>query len=119
MERSEAVTSLGALAQESRLSIFRTLVEAGPDGLPAGALAEVLRIPSPTLSFHLQQLSHAGLVEKRRSSRQLIYSVDIAAMNALIGFLTDACCGGRPELCLPEQGCAPSPPARSVSRKST
>lgn len=105
MDTREAVAGLSALAQETRLSIFRALVEAGPDGLPAGAIAEALGIPAPTLSFHLQQLSHAGLIGKRRASRQLIYSVDIAAMNALMGFLTDACCGGRPELCLPERSC--------------
>ena len=105
LDTREAVAGLGALAQETRLSIFRALVEAGPDGMAAGAIAEALGVPPPTLSFHLQQLSHAGLIEKRRASRLLIYSVDIAAMNALMGFLTDACCGGRPELCLPERGC--------------
>lgn len=101
MEVDHAVVALGALAQETRLHIFRALVKAGSDGLPAGAIAETLSVPPPTLSFHLQQLNHAGLIVKRRASRSLIYSVNVKGMNSLMGFLTEDCCGGRPELCAP------------------
>jgi DNA-binding transcriptional ArsR family regulator len=89
-----AITALGALAQESRLAIFRLLVERGPDGLAAGAIGETLKIAAPTLSFHLQQLMHADLIEQRRESRSLIYSANFASMNALVGYLTENCCGG-------------------------
>lgn len=101
MAAHRAVAALGALAQETRLQIFRTLVQAGPDGLAAGAIAEAVGVPPPTLSFHLQQLKYAGLVTMRRASRSLIYSVNITSMNALMGFLTEDCCGGRPEFCQP------------------
>ncbi len=99
MEIDRAIAALGALAQETRLQVFRALVRAGAEGLPAGAIGETLGVPAPTLSFHLQQLNHAGLIVKRRSSRQLIYSVSVKGMNGLMGFLTEDCCGGRPELC--------------------
>lgn len=98
---SLAVRAFGALAQDTRLAVYRRLVEAGPAGLSAGAIAEMLEVPAPTLSFHLAQLRGAGLITQRRDSRSLIYAVDVAHMNALIGFLSDRCCGGQPELCLP------------------
>ncbi|MBX3455161.1 winged helix-turn-helix domain-containing protein [Ferrovibrio sp.] len=97
-----AVTAFAALAQETRLAIYRLLVEQGPAGMPAGAIAEALGVPPATLSFHLAQLRGAGLINQRRASRSLIYAVDVAAMNGLIGFLTDRCCGGNPELCIPQ-----------------
>lgn len=97
----DALRSFAALAQETRLALYRRLVEAGPVGLSAGALAEALAVPAPTLSFHLAQLRGAGLITQRRSSRSLIYAVDIARMNDVIAFLSDRCCGGQPELCLP------------------
>jgi len=106
METNRAIAALGALAQETRLAIFRLLVERGPAGHAAGAIAEKLDLPGSSLSFHLAQLSHAGLVVQRRESRSLIYSVDFAAMNGLMGFLTENCCGGNPSLCAP--GCQPS-----------
>lgn len=90
-----AVTKLGALAQESRLAAFRLLVEAGPAGLPAGAIGERLGLPGPTLSFHLAQLKQAGLIGCRRDGRSLIYAADFAAMTALLAFLTENCCVGR------------------------
>lgn len=102
MKDSTAVTAFGALAQETRLAIYRLLVEHGPNGMSAGAIAEMLGIPSATMSFHLAQLRGAGLITQRRESRSLIYAVDVAAMNQLIGFLTDRCCGGAPELCMPK-----------------
>lgn len=99
---SNAVTAFGALAQETRLAIYRLLVESGPAGMSAGAIAETLGVAAPTLSFHLAQLRGSGLITQQRESRSLIYAVDVAAMNALIGFLTDRCCGGRPDLCKPK-----------------
>jgi DNA-binding transcriptional ArsR family regulator len=94
MQTKHAIEALGALAQESRLAIFRLLVEHGPAGLAAGAIGETLKIAAPTLSFHLQQLMHAELIEQRRESRSLIYSANFASMNALVGYLTENCCGG-------------------------
>jgi ArsR family transcriptional regulator, arsenate/arsenite/antimonite-responsive transcriptional repressor len=96
MKATEVVPALAALAQENRLDVFRLLVQAGPDGLPAGHIAEKLDIPSPTLSFHLAQLKHAGLVQVRRDGRSLIYAADFRRMNSLIGYLTENCCGGDP-----------------------
>ena len=94
MKSSDAVVALEALAQESRLGIFRLLVEAGKEGLPAGQIAKRMGLPSATLSFHLSQLKHAGLVACLRQGTSLIYSADFGAMNALVGFLTENCCGG-------------------------
>jgi DNA-binding transcriptional ArsR family regulator len=94
MEKLDAITALAALAQESRLDVFRLLVQAGADGLPAGQIAERLGLPGATLSFHLNQLKHAGLVTFRRESRSLIYVADYAAMNALLAYLTANCCQG-------------------------
>lgn len=100
MEKSAALSALAALAQETRLDVFRLLVKAGPAGLPAGAIGEALEVPSATLSFHLKELKHAGVVSCRRVGRSLIYGADFAAMNALLGFLTEHCCQGG--------GCAPA-----------
>ena len=100
MKSEQAVTALGALAHETRLSVFRMLIERGPDGLPAGVIARRLDMPPSSLTFHLQQLAHAGLISQRRLSRQLIYAADFAAMNGLIGYLTENCCGGT-ESCVP------------------
>lgn len=91
-----AVRALGALAQEHRLAVFRLLVQAGPDGLPAGALAEALGVPASSMSFHLAQLANAGLVTQKRQSRSIIYAADFAAMNTLMAFMTENCCGGVP-----------------------
>ena len=94
METENAVAALGALAQQNRLDVFRLLVQAGRDGLPAGRIAGRLGIAAPTLSFHLAQLKHAGLVEVRRDGRSLIYAADYDGMNELMGFLTENCCAG-------------------------
>jgi DNA-binding transcriptional ArsR family regulator len=99
VETKSAVTALAAIAQESRLAIFRLLVQAGPSGLPAGKIAEALSVPPSSLSFHLKELSHAGLVMSRQESRFIIYSANFEAMNRLIAYLTENCCGGTP--CLP------------------
>jgi DNA-binding transcriptional ArsR family regulator len=94
MQGSSAVTALGALAQEHRLALFRLLVQAGGEGLAAGAIAGALAIPPSSLSFHLAQLNRAGLIRQERRSRSLIYRADFAAMNALIAYLLENCCAG-------------------------
>jgi ArsR family transcriptional regulator, arsenate/arsenite/antimonite-responsive transcriptional repressor len=96
METTDAITSLAALAQESRLAVFRLLVQAGPDGMAASRIAEALDIAPSSLSFHLKELSHARLVTAVRDGRSIIYSANYAAMNGLIGFLTENCCNGAP-----------------------
>ena len=101
MKKGTVVQALGALAQETRIDIFRILVEAGPEGLPAGAIGDRLGLPSPTLSFHLNQLRFAGLVTSRRESRSIIYSANFRTMKQVLAYLTQNCCGGRPELCAP------------------
>jgi ArsR family transcriptional regulator, arsenate/arsenite/antimonite-responsive transcriptional repressor len=93
MDEKRAIAALGALAQGTRLALFRLLVTAGPAGLRAGVIAERLGVQPSSLSFHLAQLVHAGLATQRRLSRQLIYSADYGAMNALLAYLTENCCG--------------------------
>jgi DNA-binding transcriptional ArsR family regulator len=94
MNPPEAISALSALAQEHRLSLFRLLVQTGPDGLPAGRIAEALGLPNSSLSHHLAQLADSGLVRQRREGRSLIYSADYGAMDRLLAFLTDNCCAG-------------------------
>ncbi|WP_028448682.1 MULTISPECIES: ArsR/SmtB family transcription factor [Chitinibacter] len=94
MENKLAVQRLAALAQESRLAIFRALVVAGPQGLPVGKIGEALSVAPATLSFHLKELSHAGLISARQEGRYVFYVAHFAAMNELLGFLTENCCGG-------------------------
>jgi ArsR family transcriptional regulator len=101
MKKLAALAALGALAQETRLDLFRLLVQKGPSGIAAGDLGQRLGLPSPTLSFHLNQLRFAGLITSRRESRSIIYSANFKAMNDLLAYLTEKCCGGRPELCAP------------------
>lgn len=93
MDQKRAIAALGALAQETRLDLFRLLVARGPDGLPAGLIAGRLGVNPSSLSFHLSQLVQAGLITQRRSSRQIIYSAEYGAMNALLAYLTENCCG--------------------------
>jgi DNA-binding transcriptional ArsR family regulator len=125
MKKSRVIGALGALAQETRLDIFRLLVQKGPDGLPAGELGARLGQPSPTMSFHLNQLRFAGLVSSRRESRSIIYSANFKAMTDLLGYLTENCCGGRPELCAPTStaatcgaGSAPESVTTTTKKKS-
>ena len=92
MEIDEIVDALAALAQKSRLSVYRLLVEAGPEGLAAGAIGEQLELPPATLSFHLAHLSRTGLVKSRQEGRYVIYSADYQSMNQLVGYLTENCC---------------------------
>jgi DNA-binding transcriptional ArsR family regulator len=94
METLQAVDALAALAQKSRLEIYRLLVQAGPDGLPAGTVGEKLGVPPATLSFHLAQIVRAGLARSRQEGRFVIYSADYDRMDGLVGFLTRNCCGG-------------------------
>ena len=93
MDQKGAIAALGALAQDTRLELFRLLVTCGPEGLPAGVIAERLGVLPSSLSFHLQQLVHAGLITQRRLSRQLIYSAEYGTMNDLLAYLTENCCG--------------------------
>jgi DNA-binding transcriptional ArsR family regulator len=105
-----AVRALSALAQDSRLSIFRLLVQAGPQGMPAGAIGEKLDLPPATLSFHLAGLTRSGLADSRQDGRFVIYSANFPNMNELVEFLTENCCGGA--------SCAPVACPPTVSRKS-
>ncbi len=105
MDEHRAVSALGALAQETRLALYRLLVAQGPEGLPAGAIADHLGVAPSSLSFHLQQLLHAGLITQRRAGRQLIYAAEYHTMNALLAYLTENCCG-RGDTCVPF--CAPA-----------
>ena len=112
MESTTVVQALTALAQASRLQIFRALVQAGPTGLTPGALAAHVDVAANTLSFHLKELSAAGLLEARTESRFIFYSARFDRMNELLAFLTANCCGGNP--CTPVSVCVPvSPPVRA------
>lgn len=109
MEKDEALTALAALAQESRLDIFRLLVRAGAEGMPAGLIAERLRLPSATLTFHLKELKNAGLATCTRNGRSLIYAAAYPVMTALLVYLTENCCQGNADACdfgLPACGAA-------------
>jgi len=119
MEMANAIRRLSALAQESRLGVFRLLMKVGPNGLAAGEVSRRLEIAPNTLSAQLLVLSNAGLIRARRDGRSIIYSVDFDAMSGLLLFLTEDCCGGRAEVCAPLMkavtSCCP-PPKRRASR---
>jgi ArsR family transcriptional regulator len=120
MDVKLTIAALGALAHEHRLAAYRMLVEQGPDGLSAGLIAERLGVPPSSLTFHLQQLLHAGLVTQRRLSRQLIYAADFGTMNALVDYLTENCCGRGAQIgpvCNP--ACSPSHPAGAQNSSPT
>jgi ArsR family transcriptional regulator, arsenate/arsenite/antimonite-responsive transcriptional repressor len=120
MEKTEVLAALGALAQETRLDIYRLLVQAGEDGLAAGKIGEELGLPSATLAFHLKELKHAGLVTFTRDGRSLIYAAIYPTMNALLAYLTENCCGRpaavRVPACLPRRANARS--ARQTNRSA-
>jgi ArsR family transcriptional regulator, arsenate/arsenite/antimonite-responsive transcriptional repressor len=101
MDTQDAVKGLSALAQEARLEVFRLLVKAGPDGMAAGEIARQLDTAPNTMSAQLLILSNAGLIRAHRDGRSIIYAIDFAAMSGLLVFLTEDCCGGRPEVCAP------------------
>jgi len=115
MKSSEAIEALGALASESRLAVFRLLVKRGPSGYTPSELSERLDVPAPTLSFHLKELMHAGLVVSRRESRNLYYSPSMDQMNALVAFLTDNCCSLADEKC--DADCKPVAQPVAASRR--
>lgn len=97
MESQKVITALAALAQETRLAVFRLLVQAGPAGLAAGEIATKLSCPANTLSFHFRELSHAGLVRTTRHGRSIVYAADFETMQKLLGFLTENCCALAPD----------------------
>jgi DNA-binding transcriptional ArsR family regulator len=99
MKTTAATTALAALAQPTRLEVFRLMMRCAPDGCTAGDIAAKLEVPPATLSFHLKHLEQAGLVRSRRASRHIVYSADLAGARDLVRFLTEDCCGGRPEIC--------------------
>jgi DNA-binding transcriptional ArsR family regulator len=105
MKPKDAIDTLSALASEARLAVFRLLVKRGPDGYTPSELVERLRVPAPTLSFHLKELLHAGLVVSRRDGRNLYYSPNFQQMKQLVGFLTDHCCSLADEAC--DSNCQP------------
>jgi ArsR family transcriptional regulator, arsenate/arsenite/antimonite-responsive transcriptional repressor len=108
MERHNVVAALAALAQDNRLEVFRRLVQAGPQGMPAGAVATALALAPNTLTFHFDRLRAAGLVTVRREGRSMIYAARFDTMNELLDFLTENCCGGAPEKCAPAAACKPA-----------
>jgi DNA-binding transcriptional ArsR family regulator len=118
MVSSQAVQALAALAHDTRLAVYRMLVERGPDGLSAGVIAERLGIPPSSLTFHVQHLHRAGLISQRRLSRQLIYAADFAAMNGLVAFLTENCCGQGASASLPRYQPKPAAASARVRKKS-
>jgi ArsR family transcriptional regulator len=101
MKKHDALAALAALAQDNRLDVFRLLVEAGRDGMPAGSVAEALKLAPNTLTFHFDRLRDAGLITVRRDGRSMIYSARYETMNALIAYLTENCCRGRADQCMP------------------
>lgn len=113
MKNDDAVSALAALAQDSRLDIFRLLVKAGPEGMPAGAVAAAVGLTPSALTFHFDRLRDAGLVTVRREGRSMIYAARFEIMNALLGFLTENCCQGGTDQCAPAT-CAPS---KTIHRK--
>ena len=114
MDPTTTIRALGALAQEHRLATFRLLVQAGTQGLAAGVIAEQLGLPASSMSFHLAQLANAGLVTQKRISRSIVYAADYAAMNGLMGYLTENCCGGAS--CAPAAAClSPQTDQRNVA----
>jgi ArsR family transcriptional regulator len=108
MEKADAVAALAALAQDSRLDVYRLLVQAGPEGMPAGAVADALKLAPNTLTFHFDRLRVAGLVTVRRDGRSMIYAARYEAMNGLIAYLTENCCRGAPDQCAPAAACKPA-----------
>ena len=114
MNKPHALAALAALAQDNRLDVFRLLVEAGPQGVPAGSVAKALKLAPNTLTFHFDRLREAGLVAVRRDGRSMIYTAQYDAMNALIAYLTENCCRGKADAC--EQSAVCKPASASAQR---
>lgn len=108
MDERQVLAAFGALSQETRLRIVRLLVQAGPEGLAAGAIGEAVETSSSNTSFHLAHLERSGLVRSRREARSIIDSIDLPGLAGLVRFLMEDCCQGRPELCVPAVACLPS-----------
>jgi|SRR5687768_15323532 len=123
METKVAVTALAALAQETRLSIYRLLIQAGPEGVAAGRIGETLKVPGATLSFHLKELTRSGLVSSRQDRQFIYYAADFGRMAELMSFLTENCCQGMPQKCLSivetalDSCCAPKPNPKKKQRR--
>lgn len=116
MRTPQVIEALGALAHEHRLAIYRLLINRGPQGLSAGRIADRLGLVPSSLTFHLQNLQRAGLIAQRRESRQLFYSADFTAMNALVSYLTENCCAESGTQCT--VSCAPAQPAKPAKREA-
>lgn len=117
MKAAAAVNALAALAHENRLAVYRMLVEAGPEGLPAGAISARLKVPPSSMTFHLQALQRAGLVTQERMSRQLIYAADFTVMSDLVGYLTENCCAQSTSSGASGAQCSPAAEPSAKSRK--
>jgi ArsR family transcriptional regulator len=117
MNKENALAALVALAQDNRLDVFRLLVQVGPEGMTAGAVAAALDLAPNTLTFHFDRLRLARLITVRREGRSMIYSARFETMNDLLGFLTENCCGGAPEKCEPVAACKPARPKRAKTGK--
>jgi ArsR family transcriptional regulator, arsenate/arsenite/antimonite-responsive transcriptional repressor len=117
MKKPDALAALAALAQDNRLDVFRLLVEAGPEGMPAGSVAAALKLAPNTLTFHFDRLREAGLVTVQRDGRSMIYAARYDTMNALLAFLTENCCRGRADECVPTKDIKPK--STPVRRKET
>jgi ArsR family transcriptional regulator len=115
MKAADVVGALAALAHEYRLALYRMLVEAGPEGLPAGTIATRLKLAPSSLTFHLQQLQRAGLITQERQSRQLIYAADFTEMNELVSYLTENCCASSASMAVCGAECAPAPRKRATT----
>lgn len=115
MNSPAAVEALAALAQEHRLALFRLLVQAGGEGMPAGSIADALGIPNSSLSFHLGHLTRADLIKQRREGRSLVYSANYTRMNALLAYLVENCCSGATCTAAPERGDQAAPTRKGIS----
>jgi len=122
VEEADALAAFGALAQETRLRVVRLLVKAGPEGVPAGRIAEAVGVSASNISFHLKELERAGVVVARREARSIVYAADLPALSGLVRFLMEDCCGGRPEICAPIladfPNCSPRPEPAPTKRGS-
>ena len=116
MDQRQALASFAALSQETRLAIVQLLVRAGPDGVPAGAVADSVEVSASNVSFHLKELERAGLIEARREARSIIYSASYDTLRDVIAFLMKDCCNGHPEICTPALASACCPPAKNRKR---
>jgi ArsR family transcriptional regulator len=116
MEERQAIAAFGALSQATRLAVVRLLVKAGPEGMPAGAIAEAAEVSPSNVSFHLKELEHAGLIMQRREARSIIYAANYEGLGDLVSFLMKDCCAGRPEICAPALASTTCKPRSSRKR---